>query len=71
MMDDLEIRFLGDLQRLEVKPGDRFVLTLERAPTPEVTQRVRQAWQAFVGGGVPLLILDPGMKLGAVSAAEE
>lgn len=65
------VRFLGDLQRLEVKPGDRFVLNSERHLSREQCLVLQRIWQEFYGDSEApkLLILDPGMKLGAISAA--
>lgn len=63
-----EIRFLGDLQRLAVKPGDRFVLVVQKPVSAETAARIQFAWERFIGDGekVPLLILDGAMKLGVI-----
>lgn len=65
-----EIRFVGDLQRLELKPGDRFVLTVDRPVSGEMAAKLREAWARFVGDDredLKLLILGSGMKLGAIA----
>ena len=63
-----KINFLGDLQRLELKPGDCFVLTTEQHLSVETVERIQETWEKFVGGEEPkLLILQGGMKLGAIS----
>lgn len=64
----------GDLQRLELKPGEQFVLTVPTAVTSEMEQRLRRAWKEFVGGDddkFRLLILQQGMKLGVIKLAKE
>lgn len=61
-----EIRFIGDLDRLEIKPGDKFILT---APGPISAQgyaEIQRAWRDFVGGEpdqFKLLILESGIKI--------
>jgi hypothetical protein len=64
-----EIRYLGDLQRLELKTGDKFVLTVDVPISVRVADMIRKQWEQFAGEGVPLLILQDGMKLGAISDA--
>jgi hypothetical protein len=60
------IRYLGDLQVLTVQPGDRFVLMLDTEIGMEAQERLREYWTRFAGEGVPLLVLGPGGKLGAI-----
>jgi len=63
-----EIRYIGELQRLELKPGDRFVLTTDRPISHEQAERIKDVWHQFVGPERhELLILDNGMKLGVIS----
>jgi len=69
-MDDPKINFLGDLQRLELKPGDRFVLSVPHVLSPEVCARIQEGWRGFAGDKVKLLILTDGMKLGAINTGE-
>lgn len=69
-MAENEIRFLGDLSRLRLQPGDRFVLSCDHPLHTEVHARIQDTWRRFVddeGGTVPLLILERGMRLGAIS----
>ncbi|WP_144223620.1 hypothetical protein [Mesorhizobium amorphae] len=61
------IRKVDHLQRLELKPGDRFVLTCGRDVLPDdEAARLKE----FLGGA-PLLILSEGFSLGVVSSAEQ
>lgn len=67
-----EIRFLGDLERLELKPGDRFVLSCDGKISAENVARIQALWREFAGEDAhrfPLLILDGGMKLGVIAPA--
>ena len=60
-----EIRFVGDLQRVDVRPGDRYVLTVARPISNEMHLRIQAVWKDFMGAGAPiLLVLEDGMKLG-------
>ncbi len=70
MSEPSEIRFLGDLQRIEVKPGDKFVLQVDFHPTAEMVGRFRDVWRAVMGDDVPLLVLEKGAKLGVVSLTQ-
>lgn len=60
-----EIRYLGDLQRLQLSPGDRLVLSTEAHISPEVAARIRHEFDRQLPG-VGLIILDGGTKLGVV-----
>jgi hypothetical protein len=70
-MGEPEIRYLGDMQRLHVKPGDSFVLTLDRSLPHDQLRRLHEAWARFAGAEVPLLVLEPGMKLGIITKSED
>jgi hypothetical protein len=68
-LDNPEIRYLGDLQRLDLKSGDRFVLTVDRPLSMDQHKRIQEAWRLFVGGDddkLKLLILDGGLKIGVI-----
>ena len=63
---DGEIRFLGDLQRLELRPGDVLVLKtadkLSLATLRNIGERMRKICPEH-----KLIILDAGMELGVLS----
>lgn len=64
-----EIRWLGDMERLEIKPGDKFVLMVPGVISMEVHDRIQEVWEKFHGGDpddFKLLILDQGIKLGVI-----
>ncbi|SMQ65890.1 hypothetical protein SAMN06295905_1342 [Devosia lucknowensis] len=56
---------LGDLIRLDFKPGDKAVLMASRCISHEQGRRIHEAWERYAPG-VPLLVLDDGMKLGLI-----
>ena len=71
--DKAPIQFIGHLQRLDLKPGDKFVLTVDEVLSHQTSDRLHLQWIEFVGGCdqaaiFPLLILQRGMKLGVVNA---
>lgn len=63
-----EIRFLGDMQRLETKPGDHFVLSVQGKVSMQQEKRIREMWDLHGIDGVRLLVLEGGMQLGVFSA---
>jgi hypothetical protein len=67
---DGEIRFLGDLQRIQPEPGDVFVLTVDAHLSEEEAMVVRARWLQAMGDA-QLLVLGPGMRLGCVAAPME
>lgn len=67
-MSEPEIKYLGDVQRLELKPGDKVVLTLPYRSTLEVVERIR----ALLVDKFPdheILVLEEGTKIGVISEA--
>jgi hypothetical protein len=65
-----EIRFIGDMQRLEVRAGDRYVLMCANLVDQETASRIEEAFKRFAGDDAKLLVLDPSMKLGVIGPAE-
>jgi hypothetical protein len=63
-MDNNEIKYLGDLVRLDLKPSD--ILVLQTDEKLNIEQRI-QIMQMFRDIENELLILDGGMKLGVLS----
>lgn len=69
-----EIRFLGDLQRLQMQPGDLFVMTSDRPITNETARRLQEAWASVFGDEAErykLIVLGDGLKVGLISAPVE
>jgi hypothetical protein len=66
-----EPEWLDQLSRLDVKPGDRFVMMADRPVSAEMQVRVALAWRDFMGPEAPPLFIPPfGWKLGAIRAEE-
>lgn len=65
-----EIRFIGDLQRVEAKPGDVFVLKCERRMSVEQSLAARK-YLSDALGGAKVIVLDAGMTLGVCSNPQE
>jgi hypothetical protein len=65
-MAEDQIRFLGDLQRLEVRPGDVFVLKSRQPLSSEQLKRIHEMWEQNGPGG-KLFIQGDGFELGVVS----
>lgn len=61
------IRYLGDMQRLELKPGDMFVLSVDEHISQEMAVRLKEQ-VAQATGCAKVIVLGKGMKLGVVSA---
>lgn len=67
-MSNREIKFTeGQLSRLEIRPGDKFVLCVDQHISSETAARIRETWERFAGKGVPILILEKGLTLGVLS----
>ena len=67
-IDPPEIRFLGDLQRLRVEPGDLFVLQTDQILSCEQVVRLRSYLEPHAHGA-GLLVLSGGMRLGVISTS--
>lgn len=67
-----DIRFVGDMQRLQIKEGDRFILTIDQPISSETADKIQEVWSTFTEGkGGKLLLLERGMKLGVISQIPE
>lgn len=65
------IRWLGELRRVDVKPGDRFVLMTDKVLSHESAEHLQKKWAHFMGEdavSTKLLVLDGGMKIGAIGS---
>jgi hypothetical protein len=57
-----EINFIGDLQRLTIKPGDIFILQFEKILMQEQRIRAREILEKELHGH-KVIVLDAGAKL--------
>ncbi len=63
--DQPEIKYLGDVQRLVLNPGDIVVLSVDEYIPNEAAQRLRSQLEASVPGH-NVVVLSKGMKIGAL-----
>lgn len=70
-MDDAEIRFVGELHRLDVMPGDKFVVTFPGVLSQQQAEHIRAKWAEFMGSAHGLLVLSDGAKIGAIGTASD
>lgn len=71
-IDSQEIRYLGDVQRLKLRPADIVVLRLPAGMTlrPETRARLQAAAESQLDGH-KVLILEDGMQIGVLSPVDE
>ncbi len=62
----VEIRYLGDLQRLEMKPGEVLVLKCQDRLPLAAVERIKAHFTNELPG-VKVLVLDGGMDIGVLS----
>lgn len=62
--DDLVV--VKNLRRVDVRPGDRFVLLCNHSITAETSDRIRKLWSEFMGRDVPILVLPRGYEVGVI-----
>lgn len=70
-IDASEIRYLGDLQRLEPRPGDVYVLTCERVMSADQAAQLRAQFKSVMGEQARVIVLSGGLQLGAVALPQE
>lgn len=65
----LEIKFVGEMQRLQIQDGDVLVLRCPSALSQQVRERLSQMLKAITPEGIKVktLVLEDGMDLGVVS----
>lgn len=64
-----EIRFLGDLQTLNCKEGDVFVLTYSGQRHRTDVNHIQTLWKSVMPG-FKLIVLNDDMKLGVIHKEE-
>lgn len=63
MIDEAEIRYLGDVQRLALKPGDIVVVKLPGRNGVETCQRVHDHMIRHLGGEHKVIVLSDGVEI--------
>lgn len=61
------VRWVGDLARIETRPGDVFVLMFPRALTNEIAEQIRAQWQGYLPG-TKAVVLGDGARVGVINA---
>jgi hypothetical protein len=65
----VKIEFVGELQRVDVRPGDIFILTTDHSLNDEMIKKLRDAWKDTWRGrksAPELIVLCDGLKLAVV-----
>lgn len=65
-----EIRYLGDLQRLQLKPGDRLVLTYAGHLSEANAELLKVQLERWAPPDVQVLVLAGDVKIGVIGAAD-
>jgi len=64
-MEQDQIRYLGDVQRLTLKPGDVLVLSVEGAISMECAERIK-SYMTDVLPDHKVIVLGDGIKIGVL-----
>jgi hypothetical protein len=64
-----EIKYLGDVQRLTMEPGDVLVLSVHDEISQEAAARLKEQVLATIGTDRKVMVLSRGMKVGVLAAA--
>lgn len=65
--DEYEIRYLGDMQRLRLEPGDVLVLKVDRRIPEDAFVRMVKGIKSGLAFDVPVWILEGDVELGVLS----
>lgn len=65
--DRFEVVYLGEVEVLRVRPGDRLILTCDALVTRQQMEMFRDELVHFAGGEVPVAVLDASCSLAVVS----
>ena len=66
-----ELIKVENFRRVDVKPGDKYVLMYHGVITEQMAADIKRGWEKFMGGDVPILILQDGMEIGVMRPSEE
>lgn len=64
------IRYLGDVQRLVLNPGDTVVLSYDGSLPDEIAGRLREQASGILGPDIKVMVLGDGFKIGVLAAKE-
>ncbi len=61
------VYLVGELARLEVKPGDRLVVKLKKRLSPADMRLQLSVFQEWAGPDVKVIVIEPWISLGVIS----
>lgn len=64
---ELEVKFVGDLQRMSLRPDDILVLSLSSQILPDQAEVLTRQIKRLIGTDNQVVILEDGMKLEIVT----
>lgn len=64
---DQRVRYLGDIQRLQLQPGDIAVISVPFAISADQCEDIRKQWSVFFPA-IECIVVGDGMKLGLFNA---
>ena len=64
---ELEVKFVGDLQRMSLHPDDILVLSLSSKVLPDQAEVLTRHIKRLIGTDNRVVILEDGMKLEVVT----
>lgn len=67
--EETPIKYLGELQKINIKPGDKLVFMSEHALSIEERKNIKEILKKQFSGLPPnsILILEKGFKFGVIS----
>lgn len=65
-LNEAEIRYLGDVQRLKLDPGDIIVLTIDDVLTEAQSAYIKHRVEETIPGHT-VVVLGKGVKIGVLS----
>lgn len=65
------IQFIGDMQRLQMKPGDVFVVKVKPLLNPEQTDWIHDQVVKVLGAGTKVLVLSGPLEVGILHEGAE
>lgn len=63
------IRFVGDMERLQVKPGDVYVVTVPQILSDEAVKAITRYVQDALRTDAKVVVMHGGLKLGVMGEA--
>jgi hypothetical protein len=66
-----EIRYLGDLARLDIRTGDTFVLMCPGYISEEQIVHIKQTWAENFGADSKIIVIGDGCKLGVLRSDKQ